>query len=368
MDASVRRTADGPGRGGPMPVSGTERSVPLAEAARRVTATLVALGLEAHLTELGNGTEPTAWRCELRTPGGDVAPEVQGAGKGTREEARVGALFEALEHHLTGPAHFEPAAVEHVPAAAVVQHLAGDVIAPLLQEAMSAPLACHRYRRLHTGGPAPAPAERRGPLDRAGVLAVPLVHRRTRLASPHRRRLRLRPGGPLLLQQRLRDRGQRRRGGRARPERSHRTRRLLPAAGPHLPRRPPAARERPGHPARRSCPRTGGGRPARRPAGPPARRHRRDAAGDRHRARADDGSLSSTSAAGRCTGSGRAMRAGGTGAATSPENRVTAGTDAAAAARLCPMHHGAERCAAVHGSVRGRWCWSSGRPTWQRSR
>ncbi|MEU6965968.1 YcaO-like family protein [Streptomyces chrestomyceticus] len=138
-----------------MPVSGTERSVPLAEAARRVTATLVALGLEAHLTELGNGTEPTAWRCELRTPGGDVAPEAQGAGKGTREEARVGALFEALEHHLTGPAHFEPAAVEHVPAAAVAQHLAGDVIAPLLQEAMSAPLACHRYRRLHTSGPAP---------------------------------------------------------------------------------------------------------------------------------------------------------------------------------------------------------------------
>ncbi|MEU2790290.1 YcaO-like family protein [Streptomyces sp. NPDC007100] len=169
MDTSVPRTAGGSGGiGGRMPVSGTERAVPLAEAARRVTAALKALGLEAHLTELGDGGEPTAWRCELRTPGGDLAPEAQGAGKGTREEARVGALFEALEHHLTGPTHFVPTAVEHLPAAAVAQGLAGDVIAPLLQEAMSAPLACHRYRRLDTGR-----RSLRGALG-ANYLAVPV--------------------------------------------------------------------------------------------------------------------------------------------------------------------------------------------------
>ncbi|MEV5595402.1 YcaO-like family protein [Streptomyces sp. NPDC052496] len=167
MNTSVRRAAGRLGPAESMPLSGTEREVPPAEAARRVTAALQALDLQPHLTELGDGGEPTAWRCELRTRDGGLAPEAQGAGKGSRDEARVGALFEALEHYLSGPARFDPAAVEQLPAATVAQDLAADVIAPLLQPS-SVPLACHRYHRLDTGRRSP----HRPP--RANPLAVPV--------------------------------------------------------------------------------------------------------------------------------------------------------------------------------------------------
>lgn len=131
------------------PPSGVERVVRLPEAARRVMAALGELGLEPELTDLGRGRDPTAWACRLLTRDGDVPPAAEGVGKGLREEARVGALFEALEHYLTGPALFDPAAVELVEAAEIT---AG----PLRHEACVVPLArtpaervaCWRYRPL----------------------------------------------------------------------------------------------------------------------------------------------------------------------------------------------------------------------------
>src|SRR5262245_58277776 len=89
-----------------------ERAVPPAEAGRRAAAALAALGLRARFEDAGAGLDPTAWWCGLYR---DTSPLLAcGMGKGRREEARLGALFEAVEHYLTGPAGFDPAAVETV--------------------------------------------------------------------------------------------------------------------------------------------------------------------------------------------------------------------------------------------------------------
>ncbi|GII86755.1 hypothetical protein Ssi03_47450 [Sphaerisporangium siamense] len=58
----------------------------------------------------GDG-EPCAVACRLRTADAAVPPSAHGMGKGPYDEARVGAVFEALEHHMTGPAGFDPACV-----------------------------------------------------------------------------------------------------------------------------------------------------------------------------------------------------------------------------------------------------------------
>lgn len=121
-------------------------------------AALGELGLEPVLTDLGRGHDPTAWACRLLTRDGDMPAAALGMGKGQREEARVGALFEALEHYLTGPALFDPTAVELVEAAEIA---AG----PLRHEACMTPLArtpservaCRRYRSLEGGRGTPVP-------------------------------------------------------------------------------------------------------------------------------------------------------------------------------------------------------------------
>ncbi|GAA0398616.1 YcaO-like family protein [Microbispora corallina] len=143
----VARPAGGP------PPSEVERAVPLPEAERLVLAALRELALEAGLEELQAGGEPTAYRCVLRTASGQVAPEGVGMGKGLRQEARVGALFEALEHYATGPEWFDPARTRLRPARALAGGVLGrDVIAPLLAELGDQPLACHDYIPLHEAG------------------------------------------------------------------------------------------------------------------------------------------------------------------------------------------------------------------------
>lgn len=96
---------------------------------------------------MSGGRDPAAWHCRLREPDGATAPSAEGMGKGRPEEARVGALFEAIEHYLTGPALFDPAAVELVePARIAAGPLRADASAVLLDGRCAAPLACHRYR------------------------------------------------------------------------------------------------------------------------------------------------------------------------------------------------------------------------------
>ncbi|TYB61357.1 hypothetical protein FXF51_28260 [Nonomuraea sp. PA05] len=134
------------------PACPAEREVPLAEAARRSVAALAALGLRAQLVDMGGGRDPAAWWCGLLSRAGS-APVACGMGKGGRDEARLGALFEAIEHHLTGPAGFDPGTVEAAaPAALAAGPLRADACAPLLEPMPGRRMACRRYRALDGGG------------------------------------------------------------------------------------------------------------------------------------------------------------------------------------------------------------------------
>lgn len=129
-----------------------ERTIPLLEAMRRVMVALAELGLEPELTDLGQGGDPTAWSCRMLTDGGAVPPMAQGMGKGRREEARVGALYEALEHYLTGPALFDPTAVELTESAQIAAGpLRNEACGVLLAQTPTQRLACHRYQSLGGG-------------------------------------------------------------------------------------------------------------------------------------------------------------------------------------------------------------------------
>ncbi|WP_431931924.1 YcaO-like family protein [Nonomuraea jabiensis] len=123
--------------------------MPLDEAGRRASAALTALGLRAELVDAGDGRDPTAWWCCLLGGAEDRSPVACGMGKGRPDEARVGALFEAVEHYLTGPAGFDPAAVRPVaPAALATGPLRGDACALMLAGAPGRRMACLRYHPL----------------------------------------------------------------------------------------------------------------------------------------------------------------------------------------------------------------------------
>jgi ribosomal protein S12 methylthiotransferase accessory factor len=123
--------------------------VTLPEATVRVTAALDGLGMTADLTDLGGGGEPTAWSCRLLTRDGVAA---QGMGKGRNDEARTGAVFEAVEHYLTGPELFDPSAVELAGCARLTAGPLGrEACSLLLARTPRRRLACHRYRPLGAG-------------------------------------------------------------------------------------------------------------------------------------------------------------------------------------------------------------------------
>ncbi|MGP4103580.1 YcaO-like family protein [Nonomuraea sp. KM90] len=135
-----------------------ERAVPPAEAGRRAAAALAALGLRARLEDTGGGRDPTAWWCRLFGGAQDDSPLACGMGKGRQEEARLGALFEAVEHYLTGPAGFDPGAVEPAaPAAIAAGPLRDDACALLLSRMPGRRMACLRYRALSGTGEALLP-------------------------------------------------------------------------------------------------------------------------------------------------------------------------------------------------------------------
>jgi ribosomal protein S12 methylthiotransferase accessory factor len=135
-----------------------ERVVPLQDATRRVTAALAKLGLTPELTDVGRGGDPAAWSCRLLTDEGASPPMAQGMGKGRREESRVGALFEALEHYLTGPDFFDPMSLELVESAHIVAGPLGrEACSVLLARTPGQRLACYRYRPLGGGREIPVP-------------------------------------------------------------------------------------------------------------------------------------------------------------------------------------------------------------------
>ncbi|MFG1968219.1 YcaO-like family protein [Nonomuraea fuscirosea] len=137
----------------PPPRCPAEREVALPVATRRVRATLSALGLRARLVDAGPGHDPCAWWCDLLGEA-DAVSVACGMGKGSREEARTGALFEAVEHYLTGPAGFDPGTVAlAAPAELAAGPLYEDVCAALLTRMSGRGMACARYRAIGGGKP-----------------------------------------------------------------------------------------------------------------------------------------------------------------------------------------------------------------------
>lgn len=135
-----------------------ERAVPVGEAGRRAEAALAVLDLRAELVDAGGGRDPTAWWCGLTTGADDASLVACGMGKGRPEEARAGALFEAVEHYLTGPAGFDPIGVEQAaPAEVAAGPLHRDACAPLLARMPGRRMACLRYRALGGKGEALVP-------------------------------------------------------------------------------------------------------------------------------------------------------------------------------------------------------------------
>lgn len=135
-----------------------ERAVPLGEARRRAAVALAALGLRAELVDASRGRDPASWWCGLFDGEGDASLRASGMGKGRPEEARVGALFEAVEHYLTGPTGIDLAAVElAAPAAIAAGLLREDACALLLARMPGRRMACLRYRPLGAGGGALVP-------------------------------------------------------------------------------------------------------------------------------------------------------------------------------------------------------------------
>jgi ribosomal protein S12 methylthiotransferase accessory factor len=102
------------------------------------------LGLTAELIPLPSN-DPGAWRCALRGDGVEV-PHGLGWGKG--ETARVGALFEALEHHLSLGA---PPLETEIALRPFQAGLAGDAALAVVVDGPPQPLACLPYRSLLDG-------------------------------------------------------------------------------------------------------------------------------------------------------------------------------------------------------------------------
>ncbi|RKT54911.1 YcaO-like family protein [Saccharothrix australiensis] len=105
------------------------------------------LGLTARLRPVPPG-EPGAWVCALHRDGRPT-PEGVGAGKGVDAAARVGALFEALEHHLGSEVALDRVRVAR--AHEVAEDPTGDAVLALLAAGPDRPLGCLPYRDLLDG-------------------------------------------------------------------------------------------------------------------------------------------------------------------------------------------------------------------------
>ncbi|MGV9363587.1 YcaO-like family protein [Amycolatopsis sp. NPDC003731] len=101
-------------------------------------------GWAAELTDLGGA--PGAWKCALSADGRHLA---NGFGKGPGDSARAGAVFESLEHHVSGPRFVLPETVElrssHEVAGGALR---GDPGVAVLADTADDLLACRTYRDL----------------------------------------------------------------------------------------------------------------------------------------------------------------------------------------------------------------------------
>lgn len=121
-----------------------EREFPLAQAAHRALSAISELGFSAQLDCYGG--DPTVWQCQL-FDGGHPVPSGSGYGKGGVETARVGAIYEALEHFLTQ--RHRPETVQLRRCAEVVQSpLGAESYADLLAVQPDQIIACRIYHQL----------------------------------------------------------------------------------------------------------------------------------------------------------------------------------------------------------------------------
>ncbi|MBY0443107.1 MAG: YcaO-like family protein, partial [Mycobacteriaceae bacterium] len=121
-----------------------EREFRLDDAERRVCSTIAELGLSATLQCYGG--DPTVWRCQLVGQTGESTPYGMGWGKGCSDGARVGALYEALEHHVTQRPSDQM--VLRSCAEVAASGLSGETYVALLAEQPSKVIACRVYQQL----------------------------------------------------------------------------------------------------------------------------------------------------------------------------------------------------------------------------
>lgn len=124
-----------------------ERGLALDEAIDHGLKAIRDMGFEAELTDLGG--DPGAWKCALSAGGRHLA---NGFGKGPGDSARAGAVFESLEHHVSGPQGVLPETVElrssHEVAAGALRDDPGVAV---LADTPDDLLACRAYRNLADG-------------------------------------------------------------------------------------------------------------------------------------------------------------------------------------------------------------------------
>lgn len=130
-------------------VSG-ERSFSLEVAWKKANETLDEMGLTADFTKLDG--EPGACRCELRR-GTDQLGGIPGTGKGHGFMARVGAVYEAIEHQFLDGFLFDEKKLSLVPAHRVAADptLSTDGAVALLKDGENTSLSCLEYEALRDG-------------------------------------------------------------------------------------------------------------------------------------------------------------------------------------------------------------------------
>ncbi|MCE7005958.1 YcaO-like family protein [Kibdelosporangium philippinense] len=126
----------------PVGVQFGERDASLADAWQHGLAAAAELGLTVHVRPVP-AEEPGAWRCTLYRDGDPVGV---GFGEGQADVAEVGALYEALEHHVFS-------AVPDSPQARTAHEVGDtqDAALALLLEGPDEPVSCIQYRSLITG-------------------------------------------------------------------------------------------------------------------------------------------------------------------------------------------------------------------------
>lgn len=134
-----------------------ERSLEIPQAWDLGCATALELGVEPTFQVLGEDPAPSrnpgATRCRLHHPDGRTTEWMTGCGKGHPDVARVGALYEALEHYLTGRDGFRPEdlVMRSAHQVAAAPDVCADAAIALLAEGPDEPLPCRSYQSLPDG-------------------------------------------------------------------------------------------------------------------------------------------------------------------------------------------------------------------------